>query len=887
MVASEPRSKALWILPIVLVAAALMVLPGSTLLGAAAASSPGAAVNVGAPALHSNLSPLKAAPSSPSSLLSGLPARLSQVPWIRSLAGEGPSLRPLTSLPNLALLKHPVTTVASHVNPFYVAQPAPLGLTDYGLGATTYSYNTSHFMGQVTFQTAPNVTDPASDGVIEPGGAHDGYVGSFNEFGIQLNTVAENITIPGSNQGFFWTQNVVNWNDTGIHFVDDTFNLTSATQTPFYIASGTISEGCGNSSAGVNVILFNYGGVFQCVGQTIPVSPAAYPVTIQLYNNATVNAENQSVVSYGYRIVESGLGKVYTGVSDMVVFNNPSGTTPVNSPGFSVDGFQGAPAGLFRDSEIVLVGNIGGDNSVFRAVSGSIQLEYSNASSGGFQSVPSAYNWGGDTGETSTGIADYWTPSHTLEINQGPAMLYGLWNAAPYASVKSGDIHIAGSINPSYGFVFISNTPPALDPFGTNERANGSWLPTTAAGTFSTYLPPLGAPWTTKYYVQAFAAGYAERNGTAITGSTTSYNLFLKRAPGTLNAPLYAFSNAQASWLAKVVTGSAAPPYDFNGLVVNMNLSFNHVNDYGYASFVVFMTQGVTNAITVNNTYQGDDSPTGNYFLIDYAPGGASTGILTPGPANTSSIPYFTSGINIFDGANDLVTNQVTAEDGYGLQVNFWKDSNAQAWDITSELGGFGVFVGDSTTSTVGDVAVSTGATGVTDIGSSGTTATTMSVVGNFSVGVDGLSSSGGTYTEIYATDGARGVVTGDDYGAGADNDAYYYLTGTVGATVSHISAISNATGANISLSRDTTVSWVSASAYSTGIFVDAAYWVTVSHVTAFDHSTGVHVNDATRVSIDRVSAREYSIGVFLDDVSNVKIAHVSAKDHSISVVIG
>jgi len=888
MVATEPRSRALWVLPIVLVVAALMVLPGATLLASAAARSPGnAPVNPGAPAaLPPGLGADVTGTTATHSVLSGIPARLSQVPWIRSLAGQGPTFRPLTSLPNLALLKDPLTSVASHVNPFYVAEPAPLGLADYGLGATTYSYNTSHFLGQVTFQTPPNVTDPASTGVIEPGGAHDGYVGNFYEFGIQLNTVAENISIPGSDQGFFWTQNVVDWNDTGIHFVDDTFNLTSATQDPFYIAPGTIASGCNNNSAGVNVILYNYGGVFQCVGATIPVSAAAYPVTLQLYNNATINSHHETQVSYGYRIVEAGIGKVYTGVSDTVVFNNPSGTKPHHTPGFSVDGFAGAPAGLFRDAEMVLVGNIGGDNSVFRSLQGSIQLEYSNATSGGFASVPSAYNWGGDTGETSTGIADYWTPSHVLEINQGPAMLYGLWNAAPWASVRSGDIHIAGSITPSYGFVFVSNTPPVLDPWGTGERANLSWLPTTSAGTFSTYLPPLGAPWTTQYYVQAFAAGYAEKNGSAITGSTTHYHLDLKHAPGTLNAPLYAFSNAQASWLAKVVTGSAAPPYDFNGLVVNMNLSFNHVNDYGYPTFVVFMAQDVSNAIDVNNTYQGSDSPTGNYYLIDYAPNGASTGLLTPAPANTSSLLYFTSGINIFDGANDLVTNQIVAADGYGLQVNLWEDSYAQAWYVTSLYGGSGVFVGDSTSTTVGDVAVTTGATGVTDIGSTHTLAEYVAVTGNFSVGVNALSSSDGTDSWISASDGARGVVTGDDYGAGADNDPYYYLTGTNGVTVNYLTATDNATGANISLSRTTVLNHVSASEYSTGVFVDAAYGVKVIQASARDHSTGIHVNDASRITIDYVYARAYSLGVYLNDVSKVRIAHVSAKDHSVAVYI-
>ena len=194
------------------------------------------------------------------------------------------------------------------------------------------------------------------------------------EFGIQLNTVATNITFPGSDAGFFWTQNVVDWNDTGIHFVDDTFNFTSGTPV---IRPGTIYSGCYNNTAGVNQILFVYGGVFQCVGGTIPVSPASYPVTIQLYNNATINAQNRTQVSYGYWIDEAGTGTIYTGISDTVVFNNPTAphTAPTRTPGFSIDGFAPTPLGLLRDAEIDIVGDIGGDNAVFRSVNGSVNLE--------------------------------------------------------------------------------------------------------------------------------------------------------------------------------------------------------------------------------------------------------------------------------------------------------------------------------------------------------------------------------------------------------------------------------------------------------------------------------------------------------------------------------
>jgi len=914
-------SKRGWLLFGVVAIGALMVLPAGSLLSARAGSgtlvapssdlfpslaNTGVAGPSGLPISHLGaLTP----PSTPTSqLLSSLPASLRGVPWIESLARQGASHSPLASLPNLALLKNPATVTNGHINPFYVAQPAPLGLTDFGLGSQTYSYNTSHILGEVTFNTPPNVTDPASDGVLEVSGQHDGYVGSFNEFGIQLNTVATNISIPGSDQGFFWTQNVLNYNDTGIHFVSDTFNMTSGTQNPYFIAPGTIYSACGLGSRGVEKVLFNYGGVFQCVGGTIPVSPASYPVTVQLYNNASTNAQGRSVVSYGYRIIEAGTGLVYTGVSDQVVFNSPHAKhhAAVNPPGFSIDGFAPSPTGLFRDAEIVLVGNIGGDNSVFRSINGTIQLEYSNASAGGWQSVPSAYNWGGDTGETATGIADYWTPSHTLVINQGPAMLYGLWNALPYVSVASGDIQLSGSINPSYGFVFVSNTAPVLDPWNATlgERDNMSWLPTTNTGTFNTYLPPLGAPWTTQYYVQAFAAGFQELNGTAVTGTDTSYNLNLVSAPGSLRAPLYAFSNQQYVSLAQNVTGVSSPPYVFNGLVVNINFTFDHLNDYGYASFVLFMTQGVTDPIDVNNTVQGVDSTGGNFFFADYSLP-PEQGVLYPGPA-IYEIPYGTSGINIFDGLNDGVTNQVTAADGYGLQVNLWHDTDAQVADIVSVLGSAGVFVGDSVGTVVQDVVVAEFATGVTDMGSTGTTAVYILAAG--ATGVEGLSSADGTYGYIYAENGATGISTGADYGAGADYDPYYYLPGTTDLLFGNVYAYNNSVGANITLSlhsygegvsadldstgiaadnsRALEIYGVAAANYSTGIYLHYDRAVIIEYVSAYYHSVGIYVLDSSHVTINYVVADYYSTGVYVENSTFLDIHHVRAFHHSIKIYV-
>ena len=670
-------------------------------------------------------------------MLSRLPSSLNRIPWLTSARDTDPTVGAITSLPNLNLLEHPATTVANAVNPLTRTQPAPLGLSDFGLGVATYSYDTPHFLGQATLSAPPNVTDPDSYNRIEPGGAHLGYVGSINEFSVQLNTVATNITYPGNSSGFFWTQNVVDWNDTGIHFVDDTFNFSS---TDPVIQFGTIYSGCSNNTSGVDKMLIAGDGVFQCVGDTIPVSPAAYPVTLQLYNNVSINANDRDQVAYGFRLVEAGLDQVFTGVTDTVIFNNPGApaTPPATAPEFSVDGFALSPLGLPRDAELDLVGDIGGVNAVFRSINGTLHLEYSNASTGGWQNVPSAYDYGADTGETSIGFTGTWEPNGTEDIDQGPSMLYGLWHAIPSASIAPGSFHLEGSVSPSYGFVFVSNAPPLAHEM--------NWLPTTDSGRFDTYLPPLGTPFASRYYVQGFADGSAETNGTPVTSNTTAYALTLQPAPGTLDAPLYAYSNTQAAALALNVTGSASVPYRFSDLNPVLDASFDRLNDYGFPSFDCALFEGVTNPIHMNNVSHS-------------------------------------SSVNIFYGVDDLVTNESLTI------VGLWHDVDATVEGTTVVNGSGGIFNGGSTDTAIRDEVVEEGV-GVLDDGSAGTVVAGLALNG-FSVGIETFSSRNVTYTSINCAYGATGAPEGILGGVYAEwsgvRNPYYDIPSLSGARISSI----------------------------------------------------------------------------------------------------
>jgi len=882
---SPPGRKAIWLLPIVIAICAVMVLPGGTFVASSshagnpmatsagvnaatsaqptapklpsftsnsplAPSSPGAsAVSTSPPSTSKNqLSPSFSSVLTRSDLASEIPASLQNVPWVQDLLHPGVSnAASLASLPNLGALEHPAHTTNGLVYPGYSTQPAPLGLTDYGLGATPYSYNTSHMVGVVTFTAPPNVTQPAATNVIGTTQAQErlGYVGSEYEFGIQLNTIGNNLTIPGTynattNQwsGYVWAQNVVNWNDSGIHLIQDTWNFSLDSNAGWQYNS--IYSGCGGNQDHANYILYIY-GVFQCSEGNIPITAADYPVTLSIYNNFTTDAAGMSQLVYGYNVYEAGVGTDISGVADTVTFNNSVGVAPSNSPGNTINPFAPTPtfgvgSGFWQDSEIDIVGGIEGDNGVFSAINGSVQLEYSNQSTGGWQNVPSAYNFGSDTGETSTGIADYWTPGHVLEINQGPSMLYGLWNAEPHVSVASGDVHIGGTISPTYGFVFVSNTPPVLNPWSGTEQDNMSWLPTTSTGTFSTYLPPLHAPWTTTYYVQAFASGSAEYNGT-VTASTSALTITLTAAPGVLRAPLYMSTAAQASALAHAVGGSASSPYTFSYLTVNVNFTFDHLNDWDFPTFEVFQTAGVNNVV-VNNVYLGTDSYTsGNSYIWDSAPGGALAGFFVPVVSVFIDIPYYTSGIDVYFGHNDQVLNQELEEFSMGLgdegaQVTLWGDTDALVNDSLAEFDYPGVFVGGSFGTMVTNTTAIYGY-GVSDFGSTGTTVTNLSA--EDALGVSTTGSSDGVYSWINVTDGGLGIEDGQDYGPTAQS--IYDPAGSVDLTVNELNVTYYSEGANITFSEGTTFNTVAAYdpeyGDSQGLDLDGAPDTTVNSLVA------------------------------------------------------
>ena len=815
--------RAFWVVPLIALITLVMLSPSFSVVGpggagvaptasslGAVGATPIAATPSASPSTATLSSSSTATASEVQALLQARPS-LANVPWVENLLHPAKDSTPLVSLPNLALLEHPAKVVNGEVALSYTTQPAPMGLADFGIGANgPYALNASSIMGSITFETPPAATNPGSQELVAPSEQTLGAIGSPYTFGIQLNTILQNVELPGVTNGTFWTQNVVNMNSTGIHFVQDVFNFTyasNASREGVIPTSGTIVSGC--SGFDVTAMLTVYGGVYQCVGGTVPITASDFPMTLTFFNNASINSNNQDVLTFGYLFTGAN-GFHSGGTLDQLVFNSPGAplTPPAQPPQFTINGYQTNAIGLYNDAELTLAGGIGGANGVFSTINSTMSLEYTNyttpsnpSSNTGYQNVPSAFNFGDDTGETTTGVATYWTGTGSsnavVHEDTGPALLYGLWNTPAGISAAPGSIHISGRITPGYGFVFAGNVDPSVSP------TNLSYVPSASGtGSFSTWVPPpaTGSVLPNGWYFQSWAPKAAELNGSnaggpgPVTSSVTGYNITLSSSP-SLNAPLYMDGDAQASSLALNVTGNGTAPFDFSSLVISPNITFRHVNDFGFPTFVLFQAQGLTEPVHVTDLSQSNTSTTYIYSIVaNLTQGFPSAPVIFTGLQN------YSTQFNVWDSRDAQLTNLTligekafpgaTVEGGI---VILWGDTGASVTDVSVADASYGIFVGDSMDTSIHTVSASTGANAVDDVSSHGTSVLGLTVNGFETFGVYGLDSSHGFYGSIDAVNGSFGVYAGVFIGTGPY--AYYNSAGVTSAAIVQVTADTTSQG--------------------------------------------------------------------------------------------
>ena len=428
-----------------------------------------------------------------------------------------------------------VTDPAQPVQPTYTRAPAPMGVADIGLKNVSgtlvpYELNTTSVAGTLDIT---NLQSLYVDG--------DGPT----TYGVQLNSVVAGVTIYGNSSYQFWSQNYVDYTPSTqqLVFGDEVWNFSSLSG---YFPQNSVYNFSVNGTTVDFSTIPGEVGLYQGYGPAITIG---YPFSLTLYLNTSTMGDrpalwfNYTVSNATFRQSES---------YDYLVFNSTAGTPtqPAPVPYYQADGYNYDPIGLINDMELDVLGNDDGDATVFTAADATISLQYWNATAGQMEEVPSAFNAGQETGETSVGLSvtSSGTPTPYAVIQAGPGFVHGLWNY----SAGSGSVSLTLALRPTNAFLFVNE--------GDSEDVSGSqWVPTSTTGTTVFYVPAGGT-----YYLEFLMA---DRNpmGFPVTATTPT---ILPPVTLTVNAtmgvytPLMALDNRQlASISVPNGTGTPSNPY--------------------------------------------------------------------------------------------------------------------------------------------------------------------------------------------------------------------------------------------------------------------------------------------------------------------------------------
>ena len=501
-------------------------------------------------------------------------------------SGSSVSVNPLSRNVNnylfLPAKTHNFRMVNGTISPLYTASPAPMGLGDFGLmntsnGIVGQNFYAKSFMAQIQMNNL-SVYNLANDGP--------------HSLTFQLNTIMDNTTLFGVSNYDFWTQNVATYS-TRTHvlgFEDNIWNFSSPTAV---MQPNTIYNSTGQ--------VYPYPGVHIAIGPSYKVS---LPFTLQLYLNLTeINGRN--VVFFNYSIPTI----MKSGTYDRVTFNSTYGMPMGYKAPFSyfrVSGTQLTPLGLLYDAEIMLGGPGGGSTTTVMNINGTMQLKYMPATpnlqehmpppplpmgmgpghgnhnmkaSMQYMNVPSAFDFGTDTGETSMGEAISWNSNDQAILTTGPSLLYGMWNVS---SVSSMD-HFTGKVSPSNAFMFVS-------PGNSINYSQVGYVPLSASGAYNFWLPA-------GMYTAQVLMSYHDPVYTALN-PTESFSLMYNSLTG-IYTPLFAMNNAQLANISYAGDGTASNPYMlFNQQYYPLSPLFGSINDFAFPQFEGVMLLN-TNAYVV------------------------------------------------------------------------------------------------------------------------------------------------------------------------------------------------------------------------------------------------------------------------------------------------
>ncbi len=525
------------------------------------------------------------------------------------------------------------------VSPLYTNAPAPMGVADIGLRnvsgqLTPYALNSTSVAGTVSIT---NLTSLYVDG--------DGP----DSYGIQLNSVANGVTIFGNSSFEFWSQNYATYTVSTDQLVlgDEVWNFSS-------FSGNFPANGIYAYSPDGNLSFLPY--LYQGYGPTITVG---YPFSLTLFLNSSI-FEDRPVLYFNYSVTNATFSE--SGSFDYLVFNSSVGapTGPAPTAYYQADGYSYDPIGLINDMEIDVLGNDDGDTTLFYEANATISLQYWNATLGRLVEVPSAFNAGQETGETSNGLSV--TSSGGADphgvIRSGPSFLGGLWNYSAYTAVAPVTIHL----RPAEAFLFI-NQGPRL------EADDSQWVPTNPNGTTTIDLPFNGS-----FYFEFLFSEYAPQGfPVAVGGPETFLVHLLHDETDGVYTPLIAIGNAEVANLSVAGNGTPANPYELESNEYGpIAPEFTTWDDYLFPLFPGLLLAG-TNVWVV---------ATPPPFDVQY-----SAAQLTEGLADGLGLPASNQlQLQLYDASNVTLTGAASIGGWLSVYEGGFAESSLVLWNCSNDL---------------------------------------------------------------------------------------------------------------------------------------------------------------------------------------------------------
>lgn len=431
------------------------------------------------------------------------------------------------------------------------------------------------------------------------------YLDSENPdmWGTQLNAHVTGVNLEGRSGYTFWAQNAIDYETRTqtLALGDDVWNFSTGSASIPGDAS-TIESHSPNASI--------VQGIYVGFGPTL-IAPTPFALT--LYLNSSVTREGDQELWFNYSLSASG-EPARSGNYDWLVFHSVTAQDPgpAARASFEANGFAPDALGIPEDFELDLgIGGYNGASLDVLAANLSAQLAYcpiavALCSPSDFRSVPSAENFGADSGETGVGLSITYSGT-TAYGSAGPAIpnaLWGLGNAsgsAAGAGRVTNAITVSGSPVPlsqmPYAFVFIQGLARPDEGY--------AWAPDVPQWDL---MPG-------NYSYEVMLADYAEETGSfqvSLNPNGSTLAAILRYSPSSgVYTPLWAFSNGELAGISISGDGSASDQYvlfdnptngcDACGGALNGSLSsaFFSLNDYLYPDFFGILLDGTTSFVLV------------------------------------------------------------------------------------------------------------------------------------------------------------------------------------------------------------------------------------------------------------------------------------------------